>query len=78
MGSVIEKGRQQDSMSLNFLVEKRGCHRHIPLSHATPSSLRIPSEEVLGYALAYPESSVWDISKACDYSKSTVWNILHT
>ncbi|GFW67235.1 DUF4817 domain-containing protein [Trichonephila clavipes] len=54
------------------------CHRRIPLSRATPLSLRIPSEDVLGYALAYPESSVQDISKACSYSKSTVWNILHT
>ncbi|GFW38864.1 DUF4817 domain-containing protein [Trichonephila clavipes] len=54
------------------------CHRRIPLSRATPSSLRIPSEDVLGYALAYPESCCRDISKACFYSKSTVWNILHT
>ncbi|GFT56035.1 uncharacterized protein TNCV_3117201 [Trichonephila clavipes] len=42
------------------------------------SSLWIPSEDVLGYTLAYPESCVRDISKACSYSKSTVWNILHT
>ncbi|GFU22849.1 DUF4817 domain-containing protein [Trichonephila clavipes] len=48
------------------------CHRYIPLSRATPSSLQIPSEDVLGYALAYPESSVRDIIKACFYSKSTV------
>ncbi|GFT83034.1 DUF4817 domain-containing protein [Trichonephila clavipes] len=49
------------------------------MSHATPSSLRIPAEDVLGYALAHPESSVRDISKACSCSKSTVWwNILHT
>ncbi|GFU56681.1 uncharacterized protein TNCV_4129291 [Trichonephila clavipes] len=60
------------------LYKTGSCHRLIPLSLATPSSLRIPSEDVLGYALAYPESSVRDISKACSYSKSTVWNILHT
>ncbi|GFU78500.1 DUF4817 domain-containing protein [Trichonephila clavipes] len=60
------------------LYKTRCCHRRIPLSGATPSSLRVPSEDVLGYALAYPESSVRDVSKACSYSKSTVWNILHT
>ena len=49
----------------------------IPLSRATPSSLQIPTEDILGYALTHPESSVRDISKACFYSKSTVWNILH-
>ncbi|PRD34487.1 UNVERIFIED_CONTAM: hypothetical protein NCL1_14461 [Trichonephila clavipes] len=38
----------------------------------------IPAEDVVGYALAHPESSVRDISKACSYSKSTVWSILHT
>ncbi|GFW46326.1 DUF4817 domain-containing protein [Trichonephila clavipes] len=54
------------------------CHRRIPLSRARSSSLRIPAEDILGYALAHPESSVWDISKSCSYSKSTVWNILHT
>ena len=53
------------------------CHRRIPLSSAKPSSLRIPTEDVLGYALAHPESSARDISKTCSYSKSTVWNILH-
>ncbi|PRD28397.1 UNVERIFIED_CONTAM: hypothetical protein NCL1_32503 [Trichonephila clavipes] len=51
-------------------------HRRIPLSRATPSSLRIQAEDVLGYALAHTESSVRNISKACFYSKSTVWNIL--
>ncbi|GFY31500.1 DUF4817 domain-containing protein [Trichonephila clavipes] len=39
---------------------------------------RIPAEDVLGYVLTHPESSIRDISKACFYSKSTVWNILHT
>ncbi|GFY06974.1 uncharacterized protein TNCV_4090761 [Trichonephila clavipes] len=33
---------------------------------------------VLGYALAHPEISFRDISKACSYPKLTVWNILHT
>ncbi|GFW11544.1 uncharacterized protein TNCV_3810631 [Trichonephila clavipes] len=54
------------------------CHRRIPLSRPTPSSLRIPAEDVLGYVLALLESSVQNISKACSYSKSTMWNILHT
>ncbi|GFU75960.1 DUF4817 domain-containing protein [Trichonephila clavipes] len=54
------------------------CYRRIPSFRATPSSLRISAEDVLGYAPAHPESSVRDISKACSYSKSTVWNILHT
>ncbi|GFY07727.1 DUF4817 domain-containing protein [Trichonephila clavipes] len=36
------------------------------------------TEDVLGYALAHPESSVRDISNACSYLKSTVWNILRT
>jgi len=39
------------------------CHRLIPLSRATPSSWRIPAEDVLGYALAHPESSIRDIGK---------------
>ncbi|GFW72842.1 DUF4817 domain-containing protein [Trichonephila clavipes] len=54
------------------LYKTGSCHGRIPLSRATPSSLRIPAEDVLGYALAHPESSVRDISKACSYSKSTV------
>ncbi|GFW58465.1 uncharacterized protein TNCV_717661 [Trichonephila clavipes] len=37
------------------------CHRRIPLSRTTPLSLRIPAEDVLGYVLTHPESSVWDI-----------------
>ncbi|GFT53630.1 DUF4817 domain-containing protein [Trichonephila clavipes] len=40
--------------------------------------MRISDEDVVGYALAHPESSVRDIGEACSYSKSTVWNILHT
>lgn len=35
-------------------------------------------EDVLGYALAHPQSSVRSISEACGYSKSQVWNILNT
>ncbi|GFY02879.1 DUF4817 domain-containing protein [Trichonephila clavipes] len=44
------------------------CHRRIPLSRATPPSLQIPTEDVLGYVLTHPECSVRDISKACSYS----------
>ncbi|GFU78307.1 uncharacterized protein TNCV_4497941 [Trichonephila clavipes] len=44
--------------------------------YLVPHLPRIPAEDVLGYALAHPESSVLDIIKACSYSKSTVWNIL--
>ncbi|GFX08322.1 DUF4817 domain-containing protein [Trichonephila clavipes] len=54
------------------------CHRRILLSRPTPSSLRILAEDVLGYVLTLPESSVRDISKTCSYSKSAMWNILHT
>ncbi|GFU36930.1 DUF4817 domain-containing protein [Trichonephila clavipes] len=64
--------------AVQHLYKAGSCHRRIPLSHVTPSSLRIPAEDVLGYALTHPESSVRDISKACSYSKLTVWNILHT
>ncbi|GFU20968.1 DUF4817 domain-containing protein [Trichonephila clavipes] len=60
------------------LYKTGSCHRRIPLSCATPSSLRIPAYDILGYVLTHPESSARDISKACSYSKSTVWNILHT
>ncbi|GFV50771.1 uncharacterized protein TNCV_2214321 [Trichonephila clavipes] len=58
------------------LYKTGSCHRRTPLSRAHLQ--RIPAEDVLGYALAHPESSVRDISKACSYSKSMVWNILHT
>ncbi|GFT25353.1 DUF4817 domain-containing protein [Trichonephila clavipes] len=60
------------------LYKTESCHGRIPLSRASPLSLRIPAEDVLGYVLAHLESSVRDISKACSYSKSTAWNILHT
>ncbi|GFV02775.1 uncharacterized protein TNCV_619731 [Trichonephila clavipes] len=43
--------------------------------YLVPHLQRIPAEDVLGYSLAHPESSVRDISKDCSYSKSTVWNI---
>ncbi|GFT03439.1 DUF4817 domain-containing protein [Trichonephila clavipes] len=55
------------------LYKTGSCHRRIPLSHPTPSSLRILAEDVLGYVLTLPECSVQDISKACSYSKSTMW-----
>ena len=35
-------------------------------------------ENILGYTVAHPQSSVTDISEACGHSKSQVWNILHT
>ncbi|GFX73228.1 DUF4817 domain-containing protein [Trichonephila clavipes] len=59
------------------LYKTGSCHRHIPLSRDTHLQW-MPAEDVLEYALAHPESSVRDISKACSYSKLTVWNILHT
>ncbi|GFW88406.1 uncharacterized protein TNCV_2287321 [Trichonephila clavipes] len=40
--------------------------------YLVPHLLRIPAEDVVGYALAHPESSVRDISKACSYSKAMV------
>ncbi|GFT00420.1 uncharacterized protein TNCV_1981611 [Trichonephila clavipes] len=70
--------QREDVSALDRFSVHRFPTRRINLSRATPSSLRIPSEDVLGYALVYPESSVQDISKVCSYSKSTVWNILHT
>ncbi|GFT37195.1 DUF4817 domain-containing protein [Trichonephila clavipes] len=60
------------------LYKAGSCHRRIPLSRATHLSLRIPAEDVLRYVLTHPESSDRDINKTCSYSKSTVWNILHT
>jgi hypothetical protein len=41
------------------------------------SKMPICDEEVLGYALAYPQSSVRDISEASGCSKSHVWNVLN-
>ncbi|GFW68609.1 DUF4817 domain-containing protein [Trichonephila clavipes] len=63
--------------AIQRLYKTGSCHRRIPLSRATHLQ-RKPAEDVLGYALAHPESSVRDISKACSYSKLTAWNILHT
>ncbi|GFX54569.1 uncharacterized protein TNCV_792561 [Trichonephila clavipes] len=94
MGSIIEiRERRKDFMPLNFPFENIHLIVQLPvLFHAcielgfvidvfpylVPHLQRMPAEDVLGYALAHPENSVWDISKACSHSKSTVWNILHT
>ncbi|GFV38142.1 DUF4817 domain-containing protein [Trichonephila clavipes] len=59
------------------LYKTGSCHKRIPLSRATPSSMWAPAEDVLEYALAHPESGVGDISRACFHSKLTVWNTLH-
>ncbi|GFU89937.1 uncharacterized protein TNCV_2438241 [Trichonephila clavipes] len=79
-------------MALNFPVEDIHLIVQLPVlfnaciklgvvidvyPYLVPHLQRIPAENVLGYVLAHPESSVRDISKACSYSKSTVWNILH-
>ncbi|GFU57007.1 uncharacterized protein TNCV_1778811 [Trichonephila clavipes] len=94
MASVIEiRERRQDLMSLNFPVEDIHLivqlsvlfHACIKLGvvidvfpYLVPHLQWIPTEDVLGYALAHRESSVRDISKACSCSKLTVWNTLHT
>ncbi|GFW49767.1 uncharacterized protein TNCV_358701 [Trichonephila clavipes] len=94
MGNVIEiREKRQDFMPLNFPVEDIHPIVQLPVlfnaciklgdvidvfSYLVPHLQRIPAEDVVGYALAHPESSAQDISKACSYSKSTVWNILHT
>ncbi|GFX64057.1 transposable element Tcb2 transposase [Trichonephila clavipes] len=94
MGSVIEvKERRQDFMSLNFPVEdihlivrlsvlfnaciKLGVVTNV-FPYLVPHLQKISAEHVQGYSVAHPESRVRDISKACSYSNSTVWNILHT
>ncbi|GFY13998.1 uncharacterized protein TNCV_1296591 [Trichonephila clavipes] len=93
-GSIIEiRESRQDFMPLNFPVEDIHLIVQLPVlfnacikqgvvidvfPYLVPHLQRIPAEDVLGYALAHPKSSVLDISKACSYSKSTVWNILHT
>ncbi|GFY30390.1 uncharacterized protein TNCV_4066401 [Trichonephila clavipes] len=38
--------------------------------YIVPHLQRIPAEDVLRYALAHPENSVRDISKACSLSSS--------
>ncbi|GFV90135.1 uncharacterized protein TNCV_4378511 [Trichonephila clavipes] len=94
MGNVMEiRERRQDFMPLNFPVEDIHLIVQLPVlfnaciklgvvidvfPYLVPHLQRIPTEDVVGYALAHPESSVRDISKACFYSKSTVWNILLT
>ncbi|GFX45156.1 uncharacterized protein TNCV_3432041 [Trichonephila clavipes] len=55
--------------AVQHLYKTGSVHRRIPLSRATPSSLRIPAKDILGYALAHPESSVRDISKAYSFLK---------
>ncbi|GFU49949.1 DUF4817 domain-containing protein [Trichonephila clavipes] len=50
------------SRAVQRLYKAGSCHRRIPLCRATPSSLRIPVEDVLGYVLTRPESSVRNIS----------------
>ncbi|GFW15218.1 uncharacterized protein TNCV_173631 [Trichonephila clavipes] len=94
MGNVIEiRKRRQDFMPLNFPVEgihlivqltvlfnaciKLGVVIDV-FPYLVPHLQRIPAEDVLGHALAHPESSVRYISKACSYSKLTVWSILDT
>ncbi|GFX68651.1 uncharacterized protein TNCV_1800641 [Trichonephila clavipes] len=78
MDSVIEiRESWQDFVPLNFPVED--IHLIVQLSvvvidvfpYLVPHLQRIPTGDVLGYALAHPESSVRDISKACYYSKLT-------
>ncbi|GFV44100.1 uncharacterized protein TNCV_3572211 [Trichonephila clavipes] len=93
-GSAIAiRERRQDVMPLNFPAEDIHLIMQLPVlfnacirlgvvidvfPYFVPHLPRIPAEDVVGYALPHPESSVWVISKACSYSKLTVWNILHT
>ncbi|GFV28948.1 uncharacterized protein TNCV_618901 [Trichonephila clavipes] len=79
MGSVIEiRERWQDFMPLNFPVEDIHLIIQLPVlfnaciklgvvidvfPFLVPHLQPIPAEDVLGYALAHPESSVRDISK---------------
>ncbi|GFV12038.1 uncharacterized protein TNCV_669691 [Trichonephila clavipes] len=83
MGSVIEiRERRQDFIPLNFPVEGIHLIVRLPVlfnaciklgvvidafPYLVPHLQRIPTEDVLGYALTHPESSVRDISKACSY-----------
>ncbi|GFX01985.1 uncharacterized protein TNCV_371741 [Trichonephila clavipes] len=93
MGSVIEiRERWQDLMPLNFLVEDINLIVQLPVlfnsciklgvaidvfPYLVPHLQRIPAEDVLGYALSHPESSVQDISKACSYSIDGVEHITY-
>ncbi|GFU91727.1 uncharacterized protein TNCV_1795941 [Trichonephila clavipes] len=88
MSSVIEiREMRQDFMLLNFPVEDIHLVVQLPVlfnaciklgavkdvfHYLVPHLQRIFDEDVLGYALAHPESSVRDICKACSYSKATV------
>ncbi|GFV85520.1 uncharacterized protein TNCV_3773441 [Trichonephila clavipes] len=81
MGSIIAiREMPQDFMPLNFPVEDIHLIVQLPVlfnaciklgvvidvfHYLVPRLQRIPAEDVLGYALAHPESSVRDISKAC-------------
>ncbi|GFT56107.1 uncharacterized protein TNCV_811541 [Trichonephila clavipes] len=87
-GSIIEiRESRQDLMPLNFPVKDIHLIVQLPVlfnaciklgvvidvfHYLVPHLQRIPAEDVLGYALAHPESSVRDVSKACSYSKATV------
>ncbi|GFV07956.1 uncharacterized protein TNCV_104681 [Trichonephila clavipes] len=89
--AIRERG-DKTFMPLNFPVEDIHLIVQLPVlfnacikqgvvivlyPYLVPHLQRIPAENVLGYVLAHPESSVRYISKACSYSKSTVWNVLH-
>ncbi|GFT15895.1 DUF4817 domain-containing protein [Trichonephila clavipes] len=79
--SRIHNGRHPSYCTIASAVQRlhktRSCHIDVFL-YLVPHLQHILAEDVLGYALAHPESSVRDISKACSYSKLTAWNILHT
>lgn len=49
------------------------------MKHSRPRNLNthVSKEEILGYALAHPQSSVRNISQACGSSKSYVWKVLN-
>ncbi|GFV86716.1 uncharacterized protein TNCV_3964461 [Trichonephila clavipes] len=86
--------RQRDFLPLNFPVEDIHLIVQLPVLSNACIKLGVaidvfpclvphlqacgPAEDVLGNVLTLPESSVQDISKACSYSKSTMWNILQT
>ncbi|GFY30340.1 uncharacterized protein TNCV_4065901 [Trichonephila clavipes] len=94
MGSIIEiKKKRQDFMPLNFPFEDIHLIVQLPVlfnaciklgiaidvsPYIVPHLQRISAENVLGYALVHPESSIRDIGKASSHSKSTLWNILRT
>lgn len=59
------------------LKETGSFKKRFPTNRFTDSTLLIPDEDILGYALAYPQCSVRDISKACGCSKSCIWRVLN-